>query len=380
VAPQQPGQPGQPAEQQVLDANGAPAEGGAPVPAGPDSGRGTGPESHPETETGTGTGEDAGTGEIRAAERQAQRAAAVAVAEGFHPLRIRPYVAEPGGEPAETTVRTLIGVGADSPETADLGLFPAVYAAYEYPQDAEPHPAEAAARAHGRHRRRRRGIVVAAAAVAASALAAGAVAVTGQVLSEGQGGTDRALPDQGTTMPDVTLPDDAGQATGKSAPAVSHPAAPGPTAPTTSPGTTPSASPSTTTPPPAATTAPPATATAPASAPPVATAGGTVAPPPAATTAPATPPPPGPTPSDPTLSPSTSGLVLQFGDSGPAVADLQRRLSAVWVYHGHPDGIYDQDVAQAVATFQIWYGVSGDPSGVYGTHTRNALERATPWV
>jgi hypothetical protein len=309
--------------------------------------------------------EDAGTevdGEVRAAERSAERAAALAVTEGFHPLRVRPYVA---GEHDDTygggtTARPLIDVGAadGGPATQDLGLFPAAYAVVgapqEYPADdgrTREAAAAAVAAAHGRHRRRRRGIVVAAAAVAASALAAGAVAVTGSVMGEEQNGTDRALPEPASAAPDVTLP--AGAAPG----AVTEPVKVTPHHPmraTTTPA--PKVTPSTTAPP----------STTPASPSPTATATATAT----ATTPPSTTPPPAGSPSAPG--------VLQLGASGPEVQDLQARLTAVWVYHGPMDGKYDSDVEHAVATFQVWYGVQGDPSGVYGPATRAALLAATP--
>jgi peptidoglycan hydrolase-like protein with peptidoglycan-binding domain len=66
-----------------------------------------------------------------------------------------------------------------------------------------------------------------------------------------------------------------------------------------------------------------------------------------------------------------------MGDSGPAVADLQRRLTQVWVYHGPVDGTFGDRTREAVATFQVWYGITGDPSGVYGPATRAALEANT---
>lgn len=71
---------------------------------------------------------------------------------------------------------------------------------------------------------------------------------------------------------------------------------------------------------------------------------------------------------------------LREGDSGPDVAELQYRLAAVGTYdarrHG-VDGVYDGEVTEGVSTFQTWYGVRGDPDGVYGPHTRRALERVT---
>ncbi|MFG1806311.1 peptidoglycan-binding protein [Streptomyces sp. NPDC049040] len=296
-----------------------------------------------------------GGGEVRAAERSAERAAALAVTEGFHPLRVRPYVGDPddtlGG--AGSTVRPLIDVAAPDdggPATTDLGLFPGAYtavaAAHEYPADDGAHDAAAAAAARGRHRRRRRGIVVAAAAVAASALAAGAVAVTGSVMGDEQGGNGRAMPDPASAAPDVTLP--AGAAPG----AVTQPVKVTPHHPMRA----------TTTPSPKVThsTTPPPTTTAPTTTPPVSASATTSAPP--QTTPPQTP---------------STPPVLQVGASGPEVTDLQQRLTEVWVYHGPVDGQYDSGVEKAVATFQIWYGVDGDPSGVYGPATRAALVHAT---
>jgi hypothetical protein len=346
VAPQQPEQPAEPYVPGDGEETGGGAGAGTPD-GGADPGQGSGQDDAPEDGTGNG--------EVWAAERQAHRAAAVAASEGFHPLRIRPYVAEPGGEPGSATVRPLTTVDGAGPADADLSLLPAMYSGLEYPQEEpeEPDYADLSAEVRGRHRRRRRGIVITA-AVAASALAAGAVAVTGQVMTDEPGRTDRALPDQGLSMPDVTLPADAARATGKAAPAITRRPAPAKTSPT------PSASPSVT--PTPATTAPAPSAPA---APAMATGTVTLVPEPAATA-----------PAESPVAPSADP-VLQLGDNGPAVADLQRRLALVWVYHRRADGDFDRDVAEAVATFQVWYGVTGDPSGVYGPPTRSVLERQT---
>lgn len=211
--------------------------------------------------------------------------------------------------------------------------------------------------------------MVAAAAVAASALAAGAVAVTGQMAGHEQDTTDLALPDQGTAMPDVTLPTDAALATSTMAPPMTHRAAPTATATTAGPTATPSGTPTVSTP----VSVPPNT---PASA---------IPPPSAGTPAAAIPPPPppasAPTPTttpEPPVAPMTASL--RIGDTGPAVVDLQQRLSQVlWYYDKPANGVFDREVQAAVATFQVWYGVQGDPSGVYGPHTRTVLERQGSW-
>ncbi len=86
-------------------------------------------------------------------------------------------------------------------------------------------------------------------------------------------------------------------------------------------------------------------------------------PPPASVPAP-TPPPPAPRPDTPPL--------LTLGSTGPEVADLQRRLEQLHLYHGAYDGEYDQALAEAVHRFQ-WIRRIDEPAGVYGPATRAAL-------
>src|SRR4051794_24704419 len=63
---------------------------------------------------------------------------------------------------------------------------------------------------------------------------------------------------------------------------------------------------------------------------------------------------------------------LREGDSGPAVTDLQERLLHIPdVYaDGSTNGAYDATLKAAVARFQLWYGIRGDETGVYGNDTR----------
>ncbi|MFI1441900.1 peptidoglycan-binding protein [Streptomyces fructofermentans] len=70
---------------------------------------------------------------------------------------------------------------------------------------------------------------------------------------------------------------------------------------------------------------------------------------------------------------------LREGDSGPAVSDLQERLLRIPnVYEGGtPSGVYDATLTAAVARFQLWYGIRGDETGVYGNDTRSDLEART---
>ncbi len=79
-----------------------------------------------------------------------------------------------------------------------------------------------------------------------------------------------------------------------------------------------------------------------------------------------------------TAAPAEDGF-LREGDSGPEVTALQERLLRVPdVYRdGRTDGRYDATLREAVARFQLWYGIRGDETGVYGDDTRQALESRT---
>jgi murein L,D-transpeptidase YcbB/YkuD len=44
---------------------------------------------------------------------------------------------------------------------------------------------------------------------------------------------------------------------------------------------------------------------------------------------------------------------------------------------GSTSGSYDATLTAAVARFQLWYGIRGDETGVYGNDTRGALESRT---
>ncbi|MFJ2647195.1 peptidoglycan-binding protein [Streptomyces sp. NPDC087420] len=69
-----------------------------------------------------------------------------------------------------------------------------------------------------------------------------------------------------------------------------------------------------------------------------------------------------------------TGGALRLGDSGPEVVDLQQRLAGIRLYQGAPDGRFDQRVQVAVAAYQIYRKIGGDPRGVYGPDTRRSLE------
>ena len=70
--------------------------------------------------------------------------------------------------------------------------------------------------------------------------------------------------------------------------------------------------------------------------------------------------------------------VLRMGDTGPEVVELQRRLAQLdGLYTDKADGVYDSGVVASVTTFQILRSIKDDEPGVYGLHTRAALERVT---
>lgn len=70
---------------------------------------------------------------------------------------------------------------------------------------------------------------------------------------------------------------------------------------------------------------------------------------------------------------------LREGASGPEVTELQERLLRIPdVYdQGATTGSYDATLTEAVARFQLWYGIRGDEAGVYGDDTRKDLESRT---
>ncbi|MFE0628257.1 peptidoglycan-binding protein [Streptomyces sp. NPDC058864] len=298
----------------------------------------------------------------------------------YESLRVRPYV--PGPEDyadAEEPVPAAVAAGAaeafppgdGGPPTAPLPPVPPEGAAGTPGQEEEtdlidlgtvssdrlpvpvaatsrelvPYPSRAEGRRRAGAHRRRRGALIAGAGIAAVGLAVGAVFVSAQLT----GIPDRteAAPDQGASEPAVELPSSA-----RASASASRSASPSVT-PSTLASASASASASAT----ATTGAPTPSATASG---PTASAGGQVSQTPSSA-----PPPP--------AAPAT----LQRGDTGPAVVDLQNRLKSVRLYYGPADGDYSRKVGDAVARFQFFYGVKGDPQGVYGPNTRAALEAKT---
>lgn len=70
---------------------------------------------------------------------------------------------------------------------------------------------------------------------------------------------------------------------------------------------------------------------------------------------------------------------LRPGDSGPEVAELQRRLQQAGYYDGdaEEDGVYSSSVQEGVFRYQTHYHLQGDAPGDYGPVTRRHLEART---
>ncbi|WP_395360389.1 peptidoglycan-binding protein [Streptomyces sp. YH02] len=263
--------------------------------------------------------------------------------DGYEPYGTAAFPAGPrsGGEPSETMPLLLRGVG-----------------------DIPPPPGHGYGQGQGDGRGRRRGALVA--AVAAVAVA-GTAALAAAVLGGGEEPDDRAA------VPDVTTSASLNLAVSEAPSPSSSSQSPEPTSSSPTPRET-SASPSPTSPSPTPTTASPSASV---------TTSGAAAPPSASSstsaTAPTTTSPTTPTP--PAGSPEEGGeevTTLSLGSSGPEVRELQRRLTAVWVYDGRINGRYDEEVRDAVARYQEWRYIPEDPEGVYGPETRRILEENTP--
>ncbi|WOX09376.1 peptidoglycan-binding domain-containing protein [Streptomyces sp. N50] len=74
---------------------------------------------------------------------------------------------------------------------------------------------------------------------------------------------------------------------------------------------------------------------------------------------------------------TTPAPVLQRGDEGPEVTELQLRLTQLRLYTGPDNGIFDKQVQTSVRTYQLARGITSDTLGVYGAATRARLESET---
>ncbi|MFC8824430.1 peptidoglycan-binding protein [Streptomyces sp. NPDC057137] len=269
--------------------------------------------------------------------------AAIAAAEDFDPLRIRPYVAleEPDGA-APTVAQPLppLNEGGDRSEGTD----PTETMRLTLPGLRTTAPGAAAdpERTGGRR------------TFAMVALAAAAVAVIGTAsfaggLFTGDDGGDEATSDLNSGLPTASArPDPSASASASANASASKPASGSASASTSA----------------VASGSKPAT-----SGPPSSTAKPGAAGKPAAET---------PRPDGAkTTQGAGAGADLRRGDSGAEVEELQRRLSEVWLYNDGYDGRFGERVEAAVRVYQSYKSIEGDPSGVYGPNTRRALEAET---
>ncbi|MGW1432788.1 peptidoglycan-binding protein [Streptomyces sp. NPDC002431] len=366
---------------------------------GTDDGPGGGPGHGSAPRPGCACGRTAAERDRARHEEERHRAGRVAAdraerdaAEDFDPLRIRPYVTlgndlsapegpgagAPGrARPAEavegdaaTTMPLRLGPATAGPlpdavATAAVPAFDASFGTASDAPGAAPFGAPSEAPGAAGHpgspttvvpalldedgpSRRRRPFMAVATGVALIAVVGTAAFATG-LLGGGDGGGDRvrALPSTAADLPGADT--DATEPAPASGPASPSPSAPAP--PATSASPSPSAS----------ATAEPSPSRS-------------VAPPPPTTTTPSAPAETSPSDAPPA---SLAGPSLRPGDRGPAVADLQRRLAEVWLFHGSYDGDYSNRVERAVLVYQSYKSIEGDPAGVYGPRTRSALEAET---
>ncbi|MEN8655156.1 peptidoglycan-binding domain-containing protein [Streptomyces sp. 21So2-11] len=305
---------------------------------------------------------DCGCAERAVAAARAERAAEIAAAEDFDPLRIRPYVTLPDPDTQDDAVSAGDADAGDADGDTDGARRGAPGAAYpgqlapDGPRGPRPTvpvgpvqdrlPPGPGVEPPVRRRGRPALWLVVAGAVATATV--GTVAFAGGLFSA-DNDQDRALPATVTSAPgpsDEPVAPASASATADraskapSAPAAASPSAPPPPSRTPSADLTPSASKTVEAPP----APPPSTAQA----------TGTV-----------------------DTAPEQAADALSMGDSGPEVVELQDRLGQVWLYQGPGDGSYTTDVEQAVRTYQLYMSIEGDPEGTYGPHTRRALEAST---
>lgn len=251
------------------------------------------------------------------------------------PPLVRPYVSA-----------TTPSVADQDPVLPALAYEPVPYRtttpgpAYEY----QGGRAERRVQERGRSGRRRAVILAAGAGIAA--VGAGLALV----LTPSGGGTAAALPrTTDSTQPDLLLPAPSvapAAATKSASPSASRTSASRKPSPSAS--RTPSASASPTPPP---TPSPSAVTSS--------------APPPPVTQPPSSAPPT-----------STGPRTLTMGMSGADVSDVQQQLADAlfWKYDSSlVTGTFDAETQRAVKYFQRMAAVSGDPSGVYGPNTREAM-------
>ncbi|MFE2040412.1 peptidoglycan-binding protein [Streptomyces sp. NPDC059477] len=283
------------------------------------------------------------------------RTAEQAAAEDFDPLRIRPYIDLDGARSedlagAPDATMTLRAVAAPVPVPAHVEAFEG---------RSGPVPGTVAVAGSGeetvRPRRRRKAVLIAAGGVVVTVLA-------GAGFASGLFSYDK--PSRDTAMPDdirEAVPDTSTTAPSATPGAVRESAAPVSASPSPSTSPSPSASPS---------PSPSASGTASASP----SGSSTPSPSPSRTT---TTPPPASPDDEPRQGDGGTGVVLERGDEGPEVMELQLRLAELNLFVGRADGRFGRDLESAVSTYQWARGVRAEEWGVYDAATRAALEGET---
>ncbi|MEH0422898.1 peptidoglycan-binding domain-containing protein [Streptomyces sp. B21-083] len=335
------------------------------------------PKGHVCPECGAPRGAD-NTPSCACAERAADahlenRSAEAAAAEDFDPLRIRPYVELTPETPASTSspsssehpapegaaeatmpMRAIqeTAWGTEEPTTTALPSL-------EHPSDAPAHPAYSTDSTHstysaedeqlGGSGRRPRVLLLGVAGAVVAVLAAGGLAV-GVFTYDKPARDNTSAQDVRESVPAAAT--SAASPTPSSSPTSSASASAAPT-PTPSLSPTPTLSPA-----PAAPSAAPSGSATPTQAPTTAQATGTITPAPGGGDKDTTP-------------------VLRPGDHGDEVLELQLRLRQLAIYLNDTDGVYDDNVVNAVTTYQTTRGINAAEPGVYDRTTRTRLESET---
>lgn len=282
------------------------------------------------------------------------RTAEAAAAEDFDPLRIRPYVELTPATPAATDPPQHPDPASDAtmpmpavpettpgwPEEAPTTAIPA-HRPLDHLTEDDEQPARSGSRP--------RVLLLGAAGAVVAVLAAGGLA-GGMFTYDKPSRNDTAAQDVRESVPAATT-SAAASPTPSSSPTSLKPAPPPPP---------PSRSASVPTPSPTPTSASPtpSRSATPSQAPTTAQATGTVS--------------PAPGDDDKDTPP-----VLRSGDRGDEVLELQLRLRELAVYLNDTDGVYDDNVENAVTNYQTTRGIETEEPGVYDRTTRERLESET---
>ncbi|MGW3645139.1 peptidoglycan-binding domain-containing protein [Streptomyces sp. NPDC000878] len=318
------------------------------------------PKGHVCPECGAPRGAD-NTPSCACAERAADahienRTAEAAAAEDFDPLRIRPYVeltpeppASPPSppDPATDVTMPLPAVVQDPgwAEEAATAAIPSV------PSPPDAHPSGSAEDEDDEQEEesgnRPRVLLLGAAGAVVVILAAGGLA-GGMFTYDKPSRNNTAAQEVRESVPAATT--SAASPTPSSSPTASKSAPPSPT-PTLSETPTPTPTPTSAAP-------TPTRSATPSQAPTTAQATGTIT--------------PAPGDDDKETAP-----VLRPGDTGDEVLELQLRLRQLALYVNDLDGVYDDNVENAVTAFQTTRSIDPEEQGVYDRTTRERLESET---